>query len=113
MSDLDRVLAHLDYCEEYGIPEMPHGAARTVASWYHDGGLSDTYAFVSTGAIRTESTDDLWRQLTAGGRLYSSASPDERRALDWLGTYLVSRRDDRGPVAGWSDLWVGQEVTDF
>lgn len=108
MSDLDRVMAHLDYCEEYGISEMSHGAARTVASWYHDGGLSATYAFVSSGAIATETTEDLWRELTDDGQLYAQADAEDRRALDWLGTYLISRRDDRGPVDGWSDLWVGQ-----
>lgn len=100
MSDQSAVFAEVR--AKSGREEISDGCARTIASWYHDGGVSDTYAFVSTGAIRS---DELWRQFTNGGALYESASADDKRALDALGTYLLKRKE-KGPVAGWSDMWV-------
>lgn len=85
-----------------GKEEISDACARTIASWYHDGGTSDTYAFVSTGAIVA---DDLWRQFTYNGELYKSADADHKLALDALGTYLLNR-EDKGPVPGWSNLWI-------
>jgi len=101
MSDHDAVRDHLDSLEPG--QEMSDGAARTVASWWHNGGASVSYAFVSTGAI-TRSGSYVWADLTDDGRCYSTAGAFDRRALDYLGTYLVNA-GERGPVDGWSDLW--------
>lgn len=100
MSDENAVFAEVR--AKSGKEEISDGCARTIASWYHDGGVSDTYAFVSTGAIVA---DDLWHQFTHSGKLYESASADERLALDALGTYLLNR-EDKGRVTGWSNMWV-------
>lgn len=85
-----------------GQEEISDACARVIASWYHDGGTSDTYAFVSSGAILA---DNLWRQFTNNGSLYETADADNKLALDALGTYLLNR-EDKGPVPGWSNLWV-------
>jgi hypothetical protein len=92
--------------ERSGVEEITDGCARVIASWYHNGGTSDTYAFVSTGAIQSE---DLWRQFTNDGALYEEErNPDVRQALDALGTYLLARikADNTGQVPGWSNMWV-------
>ena len=83
--------------------EISDACARVIASWWHNGQGSPGYAFVSTGAYG--SSTDLWRDLTDNGREYDRADADDRLALDMLGTYLLNR-DDRGPVPGWSRLWV-------
>jgi len=102
MRDAQKVQIHLDGREESG-EEMSDACARVVASWFA-AGMGVGQAFASTGAIASPA-DDVWRDLTDNGRVYSSASPEDRRALDWLGTYLLNR-GDRGPVPGWSDLWI-------
>lgn len=86
-----------------GTDEISDGCARVIASWFHGGQASAGYAFTSTGAITTEDPSDLWREL--GGREYADQRPWMRAVLDCLGTYLLNRAD-RGPVAGWSNLWV-------
>lgn len=99
-SDTSAVLAEVQ--AKSGKEEISDGCARTIASWYHDGGVSDTYAFVSSGAIVA---DSLWRQFTNNGTLYDSADADDKLALDALGTYLLNR-ENKGPVPGWSELWI-------
>lgn len=73
--------------------------ARVVASWWHGGQSSGLYAFMSTGAItdaaRVEVTNDLNR----------AESPEDVYALRKLLEYMV-KDGDRGPVAGWSEVWV-------
>lgn len=85
--------------------EIDHGTARTIAANYHDG-KADTYGFVSTGAIPEGiDTGEFWRRFTDDGKLYAMATNEERRFLDCFGTYLLHRRNDRGAVEGWSDMW--------
>ena len=79
--------------------EISDSTARTIASWYAEG-MGVGQAFASTGSI--EDPTLLWRELGAG---YEHESAPFRLALDMLGTYLVNA-GKRGPVAGWSDLWV-------
>lgn len=90
--------------------EIDHGTARTIASQYNE--LGPVASFVSTGAITTEDASTLWRLVTDNGKLYETGSPDERKALDYLGTYLMERvrYDDMGRIAGWSDMWVPKHV---
>jgi hypothetical protein len=76
--------------------EISDGAARTIASLYHDGSAA-ALAFASTGAI---TTDELWGHFFGN---YSYSSPAERTIANMLGTYLLNRKD-RGPVEGWSSL---------
>ena len=87
-----------------GYGEIDDGTARTIASWYHNGGGSLGYQFVSTGVI-PESSDALWNDLTDNGALYTQADSRGRLCLNMLGTYLLNRKD-RSPVKGWSMLWV-------
>jgi hypothetical protein len=90
--------------QEGNYGEIDDGTARVIASWYHAGGGSLGYQFVSTGAIPTPS-DDLWNDLTDNGKLYQEADSRERLCLNMLGTYLLNRKD-RNPVEGWAGLWV-------
>lgn len=86
--------------------EISDACARVIASWWHGGQASAGYSFTSTGAITTDDPSDLWREL--GGTDRDGQPEWMRDALDCLGTYLVRRFNDgeRGPVAGWSGLWV-------
>lgn len=82
--------------------EISDGCARVIASWWYSGDCDLAYAFVSTGAIVVDDACELWRILASD---YRSQPLWMRRALDSLGTYLINRAD-RGPVSGWSGLWV-------
>lgn len=102
MDDHDKVQLHIDAAEEEGH-EISDACARVIASWWASG-MGVGQSFATTGAVTTPS-DDVYGDLTDNGRLYTSASPDDKRALNWLGTYLLNR-EDRGPVEGWSGLWL-------
>ncbi len=103
MNDSDAVHIHCTAQQEAG-EEIADGTARVIASWWHGGQSSAAYSFVSTGAV--DDATDLWREMFDG---YHAMSPRDRLAGDMLGTYLM-RAGRRGPVAGWSDLWVGDDV---
>lgn len=81
--------------------EIEHHVARTIAAWWHCG-ANDTYALSSTGTIR----DGLTLRDFHEGE-YDRQAPDNRLALDMLGTYIVARQvaGNTGPVAGWADMW--------
>lgn len=91
-----------------GHEEVSDACARVIASWYHNGQASLGYSFVSTGAI-PEEPSDVWHDLTDNGKSYESADRDDREALNMLGTYLTNA-GPRGPVDGWSNLWVPERV---
>lgn len=102
MDDMTAVMAEVN--AKFGKEEISDGCARTIASMYHNGQTSIGYSFVSTGAISDASA--LWNDFTNDGHHYTyEASSAERKALDMLGTYLTSH-GSRGPVAGWSNLWI-------
>jgi hypothetical protein len=107
-SDEQLVKGHVDAVRsgDLDVSQISHGCARTIGSWYAHG-HGPTQQFATTGAI-TLPGDELWSALTDGGRLLQAASPDQRNALNCLGTYLSSRlaADDTGPVEGWSGMWV-------
>lgn len=98
MSDLGNVMREAEAA--YGVREISDGCARTIASLFHGGQASVSYSFVSTGAIPTP-FDDLIRDLWPT----SPSDPGEKLMLSMLGTYCANRAD-RGPVEGWSRLWV-------
>lgn len=100
MDDHTAVMVHVHARHETG-EEISDECARVIASWWYEG-MGAGYAFVSTGAITTTPTD-LWRRLCADS--YDSMSADDKLCADMLGTYLLNR-DERGPVEGWSGLWV-------
>lgn len=101
MTDAQVALANCQAAQAKG-KEIDDATARTIASWHYDGQASMGYAFVSTGTIR----DGLWRELFASPpSYYESLSADDRLMADMLGTYLL-RAGVRGPVPGWSRLWV-------
>jgi hypothetical protein len=80
--------------------EISDACARMIASqWYigHAGA-----SFVTTGAITTDPST-LWRILFLPE--YPTMVPADKLAADMLGTYL-QRAGERGPVAGWSGLWL-------
>lgn len=84
--------------------EISDGCARAIATGNMDGAAGASFA--TTGAISDPS--EVWRDLFTlrdGTWMYSSMSRAERLAADMLGTYLANA-GARGPVAGWSDLWV-------
>lgn len=75
------------------------GAARTIASWWVDGQLG--LSFVTTGAV----PDGVWDELTNGGTIVRQVNDNHRLALQKLHAYL-NRHAGRGPVPGWSKVWV-------
>lgn len=83
--------------------EISDGCARTIASQWHSPGNS-TAAFSTTGAI-IGSIDALWADFFLPVRERRSES--DKLAADLLGTYLLNA-GPRGPVAGWSNVWVGR-----
>jgi hypothetical protein len=104
MSDFDKVMAHVRLVptDEYDQGEISDACARVIASWFVAGSNTEAMSFVSTGAIVGD-TSALWRQL--GGDIYNAQTPDDRLFLDFLGTYILNRAD-KGPVEGWSNLWL-------
>jgi hypothetical protein len=105
VNDQDKVLAGIRRAEAEGR-EIDHGTARTIAAMYHDGSTL-SLVFVSTGAIDCEDSSELYNVLTDNSKLYREGTSQERRMLDWLGTYLVRRSvgGDKGEVRNWSDKW--------
>ena len=85
-----------------GVEEISDACARVLASQYYEGQASLGYSFVSSGSI-PEDTSDLWRELF--GSVYETSSPDEKIAMDMMGTYLI-QNGPREPVPGWSSLWL-------
>jgi hypothetical protein len=81
--------------------EIDDATARVIVSLYHAGQASASYSFASTGNISDPT--DVYRECFPGD--YNSLTWDEQAVANMLGTYLVNRAD-RGPVAGWSKLWV-------
>jgi UPF0042 nucleotide-binding protein len=78
------------------------GAARTIASWWADGPLGERFTF--TGAVEA----GLWDELADAGAvapLVELVSPDHGDAVLKLRDYVVHHAG-RGPVAGWSEVWV-------
>lgn len=105
MNDWDAVMAEIS--AKHGKEEISDACARTIASMYHNGQASIGYSFVSTGEIRDASA--LWSDLTDNGHAYNVGTEEEKRALDMLGAYFVSK-GRRSQVAGWSDMWVSKRA---
>ena len=105
MYDDDEYAVWVECCEaQCASREVSDGCARTIASWWHapDNGEA-ALRFVATGEIATPA-DDVWRGLWTPAE-YAALSTAHRLALDMLSTYLL-HREDRGPVPGWTRMWV-------
>ncbi|URN01221.1 hypothetical protein LUW76_46860 [Actinomadura madurae] len=87
---------------KHGGQKISDACARVIASLYHDGQWSLAYSLASTGAI-TDHPMRVWREMF--GTLYSGASDDEKLVMDRMRSYLT-RAGRRGPVRGWSCLWL-------
>lgn len=106
MGDSQKVTAECEAAQAEGR-EISDACARVIASQWHSGQASAGYSFVSTGAF--DHPDILWRELFSDE--YRNMSQDDRLAADMLGTYLLDAyraggNQPRGPVAGWSGLWL-------
>ncbi|CNE77826.1 Uncharacterised protein [Mycobacterium tuberculosis] len=100
MGDMEKVIAE---CRaKRGVQKISDACARVIASQYHAGQRSLAYSFASTGAI-TDHPGRVWLEMF--GTLYSGASDDDKLVMDMMGTYLI-RAGKRGPVRGWSGLWL-------
>lgn len=102
MGDEDAVYAEV--AAKIGKEEISDACARVIASWWYSGQASLGYAFVSTGAI-PDNPSDLWQELFLKEYQGDELSPRDRDAANMLGTYL-QKAGPRGPVEGWSNLWV-------
>jgi hypothetical protein len=103
VSDHMEALAECNAAQEEGRL-ISDAAARVIASWWREGKIGES--FVSCGAI--QDVEDLWKELTVGGNgmdFYQEASVSHKFMLDKLREYLVAK-GQRGPVAGWHELWV-------
>lgn len=101
MGDFEKALAECKRAQSEER-EITDACARVIASMYHSGQASLGYSFASTGTIGEDSTP-LWRELFDD---YKGMSVDEKLLADMLGTYLVNADHPRGPVEGWSGLWL-------
>lgn len=101
--DMSKALVHCRERQEAG-EEISDAGARVIAAMYHNGGTSVGAQFASTGAITDEPTS-VWRDLFDCPRGFYSAMGRDQLLADMLGTYLVCA-GTRGPVDGWSGLWL-------
>jgi hypothetical protein len=83
--------------------EISDACARVIASLYHEGQWSSSYALASSGAITVE-PDQLWRELFGDFKL----EPDELLMAEMLRAYIDRRwrSGQRDPVPGWSMFWL-------
>lgn len=98
MSDWKRIMAEVRLARRGGR-EISDAAARMIGAMYHEGALS--VSFSSTGAV-PQNADALWSELFPD---WERLNRDERTAASLMLTYLV-KHAGRGPVEGWSDLWI-------
>ena len=76
---------------------IPDATARAIASQYHGGQATALYAFTSTGAITTDLLTEVYAEL---------GDATNRTHLRALTDYIIDYGSTRGPVPGWSRLWV-------
>ncbi len=103
MDDLTTVIRHATEAQARD-EEISDACARMIAAMWHGGQASDGYAFASSGAI--SDPDDVYRSLF-GVATYAALPAEEKILADMMGTYLI-RAGRRGPVSGWSRLWIGE-----
>jgi hypothetical protein len=103
MGDLENAV-HAARVAQGHDQEIDDATARVIASLYHEGQASVSYSFVSTGAIVDPTS--VYREMFPN---YDALAPDEKLLASMFGTYLHNR-PDRGPVAGWSRIWLTSTV---
>ena len=103
--DQERIDHHVSQARFRGRA-ISDDCARMIAAGYAEG-MGPTQEFATTGAI-TVDPSGLWRDfftLPGGREMYPDMSPADQAAADMLGTYLQAA-GMRGPVPGWSRLWI-------
>jgi hypothetical protein len=75
-------------------------AARMIASQFHGGQASALYSLASSGAIDLEPLVDEYCEVYLG----EDTTEADKQKLHHLGRYVLEY-GNRGPVAGWSELW--------
>lgn len=107
MGDMEKAVEACRTAQSRGV-EISDACARVIASMYHGGQASDSYALASSGYVHDSetTTGDLCRELFGD---YWKLSEDEQLLYDMMGTYLLER-DRNGRVSeaipGWSELWL-------
>jgi hypothetical protein len=81
--------------------KISDACARVIASLYHEGGTSPSASFAAAGVIPADPAC-LWQDLF--GAVYGRMGPDKALA-DMFRAYLADA-GQRGPVSGWSRLWL-------
>lgn len=102
MGDMEKIMAMVDARE--GKREISDACARVIASLYHNGQASMSYAFASTGVITNATA--LFREMFPD---YDALSDDEKRMCSMLGTYIIRASDANGTrpaVKGWPGMWL-------
>lgn len=99
IGDFEQVMQNVDHAV-VNNREIDDATARVIASMYHEGQWSVSYSFTSTGAIAD--LFELYRECFPN---YDDLSTDEKLVADMFCSY-VTRHGKRGPVDGWSKLWV-------
>jgi hypothetical protein len=102
MGDFQRAVQH---CRDRlrQRQEISDAGAHVIASLYHEGQHSSSYALASSGAITAE-PDQLWRELFGDYKL----DPDELLMAEMFRAYVDRRwqSGQRDAVPGWHMLWL-------
>jgi hypothetical protein len=99
MSDFDKIDAHLSALADGDV--ISDACARMIASQWHGGQFSALYALASSGAIEAV---DVSRELQ-GVQAVTQRPASHTAELNALAAY-VRHHGARGPVPGWSSLWL-------
>jgi len=106
MSDMDKAVAYCRAAQDMGA-EISDACARVIASMYHGGQKSATYALASSGYLPPgEAAAFIVPDLFGK---YGQLTEDERMLYDMMGTYVLDRvREGRvgAAIDGWSNLWL-------
>lgn len=99
MSDQEKVARQVEMAEELG-ELIGDGCVRVIASWWAQG-YGPLQSLTTTGAI----VFGIEEEMSEARMLAGDVSPEDVRYLHRLADY-VERHGERGPVAGWSNLWL-------
>jgi hypothetical protein len=98
MSDdeqISREVRRADFTDE----PINDACARMIAAQWHGGQATAMCSFATTGAITPALYDEVDREVHAHWNTFDGP------ILKALG-YYIQHRGERGPVPGWSNLWL-------
>lgn len=103
MEDMEMVFKHVRAAKRDG-KEISDACVRVVASLHHNGGTA-SYGLASTGTVPKD-ISELWVELFGPSHeVYQEADNNTRDMFDAMSSYLRAHAG-RGPVSGWSRLWL-------